>query len=51
MGLKVHGVFFAITKVYDKVWHEELIFKLRQNGIWGEMIYILEGLLSDRKEW
>ena len=31
-GLEVRGVFLDISKVFDKVWHEGLIFKLKQNG-------------------
>ena len=33
-----------------KVWHDRMIFKLRQNGIYGEMINILEDFPSDRKQ-
>ena len=33
--------FLDIYKVFDKVWHEELIFKLKQNGIFGEPLHIL----------
>ena len=44
MGLKVCGIFLDISKAFDKVWHDGLIFKLRQNGICGEMINILENL-------
>ena len=50
MGLDVHGIFLDISKAFDKVWHDGLIFKLRQNGICGEMINILGGFLSERKQ-
>ena len=50
MGLEVRGIFLDISKAFDKVWHDGLIFKLHQNGICGEMIYILEDFLSDRKQ-
>ena len=50
MGLEVRGIFLDISKTFDKVWHDGLIFKLRQNGICGEMINILEDFLSRRKQ-
>ena len=33
VGLKVRGIFLDISKVFDKVWHDRLIFKLRQDGV------------------
>ena len=30
---EVRGVFLDISKTFDKVWHEGLIFKLKRNGI------------------
>ena len=40
-GLKVKGVFFDISKAFDKVWHEGLTYKLKQNGISGELLNII----------
>ena len=39
-----------ILNVFDKVWHDGLIFKLRQNGICSKMIKIFEDFFSDRKQ-
>ena len=50
MGLEVRGAFLDISKAFDKEWHDRLIFKLRQNGICGEVINILEDFLSNRKQ-
>ena len=41
-GYEVRGVFLDISKAFDKIWHEGIIFKLKQNGISGN-------LLEDRK--
>ena len=49
MGLEVHRIFLDISKAFDKVWHDELIFKLPQNGFYGD-VNILVGFLSDRKQ-
>ena len=50
MVLEVREIFLDISQVFDKVWHDVLIFKLRQNGICGEIINVLEDFLSDRKQ-
>ena len=49
-GLEVGSVSLDITKTFDKVWHEGLIFKLKQNGISGELLYILSDFFSNRKQ-
>ena len=49
-GLEVHGIFFDISKAFDNVWHDGLIFKLRQNGISGNIINILRDSLRNRKQ-
>ena len=44
------SVFLDISKAFDKVWHKELIFKLSQNGVSGNLLDILYGFLNDRKQ-
>ena len=39
-----------MSKAFDKVWHEGLIFKLKQNGINGNLLNLLENYLSNRKQ-
>ena len=36
--LEVRAVFMDISKAFDKVWHDGLIFKLEQNGVSGASI-------------
>ena len=50
IGLEVRGFFFDISKAFDKVWHAGLIYKLRQNGICGDLINIRNDFLTNRKE-
>ena len=38
--LEVRSVFLDISKAFDKVWHEGVIFKLKQNGISGDLLNI-----------
>ena len=36
-GFEVKGVFLYISKTFDKVWYEGLIYKQKQNGISGKL--------------
>ena len=44
------GVFFDMSKVFAKVWHEGLVFILKQNRITGNLLGILEDFLRNRKQ-
>ena len=43
---EVRYVFLDMSKVFDKVWYDGLIFKLKQNGINGKLLDFLESYLS-----
>ena len=45
---EVRGVFLDISKAFDKVWHDGLIFKLKCNGVGGNMLSLLSSFLHDR---
>ena len=47
---EVRAAFLDISKAFDKVWHEGLLFKLKQNGISGNLYGFMESYLSDRKQ-
>ena len=49
-GLEVRGVFLDISKAFDKLCHEGLIYKLQQNGISGELLNILIDYLNSKKQ-
>ena len=42
-------VFCDISKAFDKVWHKGLLFKLRQNGIKGNLLLWISNYLTSRK--
>ena len=39
-----------ISKAFDKVWHEGIIFKLKQNGISDDLLNISSDFLKNRKQ-
>ena len=49
-GLEVRVIFLDISKAFDKVWHERLIYKLQQNCISSELLNILVDFLKNRKQ-
>ena len=40
-GWEVGDVFLDISKAFDKVWHQGVILKLKQNGISGNLLKTL----------
>ena len=46
--LEVRSVFLDISKAFDKVWHEGLLYKLKSVGISRELYNLLENYLSGR---
>ena len=49
-GFEVKDVFLDISKAFNKVWEEGIIFKLKQNGITGKLLSVLFDFLKDRKQ-
>jgi len=50
VNLDVRAIFLDMSKAFDKVWHDGLLFKLKQNGIGGNLLTLLENYLSNRKQ-
>ena len=49
-GFDVLSVFHDISKAFDKVWHDVLIFKLKQNGISDNLLNLLLNFLRNKKQ-
>ena len=49
-GFEVGRNFRDISKASDKVWHKDLIFKLKQNGVVGDLLNSLTDTLKERKQ-
>ena len=50
MTLEVRHVFLDMSKAFDKVWHEGLLFIFKQNGISGSVLQLLSSYLNERKQ-
>ena len=49
-SLEVRSVFLDISKSFDKVWHDGLLFKLNQNGISDGLLKLFENYVHNRKQ-
>ena len=49
-SLEVRSVFLDISKAFDKVCHEGLLYKLKSMGISGELYNLLENYLAGRHQ-
>ena len=49
-GFEIKGVFVDISKAFDKVWHNGLIYKLKQNKVAGDLLDTLTNFLEERKQ-
>ena len=47
-GKGVQIVFFDISKAFDRVWHEGLIYKLKAAGVSGDVLRWFQSYLSGR---
>ena len=46
--LEVRGVILDISKAFDRVWHDGLIYKIKSVGISGPLLKLIENFLSNR---
>ena len=46
--LETRGVFLGISKAFDRVWHDGLLFKLKQNGVSGNLFQLSKSFMSGR---
>ena len=49
-GFDVRSVFLDISKTFEKVWYDGLIFKLKQDGIFGNLLNLVSNLLRNRRQ-
>ena len=48
--LDVRSVYLDISKAFDRVWHEGLIYKLRRCGVSGNLLSLMKDFLANREQ-
>ena len=48
LPLEVHSCFIDISKAFDKVWHEGLIYKMETMGFIGSILRLRQSFVSNR---
>ena len=48
--LDVGSVHLDTSKAFDRVWHDGLNYKLKQCGISGNLLSLIQSFLKDRKQ-
>ena len=48
--LDVRSVYLDISKAFDRVWHDGLIYKLKRNGVSGDLLLLIQSFLKDRRQ-
>ena len=49
-SVDARGIFLDISKAFDKVWHEGLLYKLETYGIEGQLLSLLKNYLENREQ-
>ena len=49
LSFETRSIALDISKVFDKVWHKELLHKLQSYGITGKILAVIKSFVSNRK--
>ena len=49
-SIEVCGLFLDISKAFDRVWHKGLLYKIKNFGIEGNLLNLIESFLSGRNQ-
>ena len=47
---QTRSVYLGMSKAFDKVWHDGLIFKLNENGVTGNLLGLIRDYLNGREQ-
>ena len=46
-SLEVRGLFFDLSKGFDRIWNDHLLFKPKRNGIEGNFLKLIKPFLNN----
>ena len=46
--MEVRGIFLDLSKAFDRVWHDGLLYKLKSNGTDGNLFKLIKSFLNNR---
>ena len=49
-SVDVRGTFLDISKAFDKVWHDGLIYKLKLYGVENKLLNLIQNYLTNRQQ-
>ena len=49
-SVNVRGTFLCISKAFDKVQHDSLIYKLKSHGIGNKLLNLIQNCLTNRQQ-
>jgi len=47
---ETRAVFLDLSKAFDRVWHEGLLYKLKCSGVSGDLLILIRNFLTDRQQ-
>ena len=47
---ETRAVFLDLSKAFDRVWHEGLLYKLKCSGVSGNLLILIRNFLTDRQQ-
>ena len=48
--LDVRSVYLDISKAFDRVWHDGLMYKLKHCDVSGQLLVLIQSFVKDRKQ-
>ena len=51
LSLAVYGVFYDLSKAFDRVWYDDLLYKIKSNRTDDNLVKLIKSFLNDRSNW